>query len=206
MNRALRHSAIRSSIAIKRPARRALLIGAAAFLLLLAASTTVATFGSANLANAAIQRAKSFLELIHQRSPGRRSEAHLALTKHKRIAHLHQRALPKVRMPPAIPPLGELPPALIDIVAPPVPIKWAGIELPPIPFLEQATPPGLPFLPPPGLIVPPSTPETPPKVPAPQSALPEPGTWATMFLGFALIGWQLRRRGNPGGLGASSLR
>ena len=84
--------------------------------------------------------------------------------------------------------------------------SWAGIELPPIPFLEQATPPGLPFLPPPGLIVPPSTPETPPKVPAPQSALPEPGTWATMFLGFALIGWQLRRRGNPGGLGASSLR
>jgi hypothetical protein len=204
MSRALRHYAVRGSIARSRPARRALLIGGALFLLLLAASTTVATFGSSNLANAAVQRARSFLEIIHQRSPGRRTEAHLALTKHKAIAHLHQRALPKVRMPsaipplgalpPAIPPLGALPPALIDLVAPPVPIKFAGLDLPPIPILEQGTPPGAPFIPTPGLIVPPSIPQTPPTVP--QSALPEPGTWATFLLGFGLVGWQLRRRPN----------
>jgi hypothetical protein len=192
MSRALRHYAVRGSIGRSRPARRALLIGGAAFVLLLAASTTVATFGGANLANAAVQRARSFLEIIHQRSPGRRTEAHLALTKHKAIAHLHQRALPKVRMPPAIPPLGALPPALIDLVAPPVPIKFAGLDLPPIPILEQGAPPGAPFIPPPGLFVPPSTPETPPTVPP--SAVPEPGTWATFLLGFGLVGWQLRRR------------
>jgi hypothetical protein len=195
MSRALRHSAVRGSIARTWPARRALLIGGAAFLLLLLASTTVATFGGANLANAAVDRAKSFLELIHQRSPGRRTEAHLALTKHKRIVHLHERALPKVRMPPVIPPLVELPPALIDIVAPPVPIKMVSLDLPPIPLLEQAVPPGFTFLPPPGLIAPPSTPQAPPVITPPQSALPEPGTWATMLLGFALVGWQLRRRG-----------
>ena len=192
MIRALRHYAVRGSIARSRPARRALLIGGALFLLLLAASTTVATFGGANLANAAVQRARSFLEIIHQRSPGRRTEAHLALTKHRAIAHLHQRALPKVRMPPAIPPLGALPPALIDLVAPPVPIKFAGLDLPPIPILEQGTPPGAPFILPPGLFVPPSIPETPPTVP--QSAVPEPRTWATFLLGFGLVGWQLRRR------------
>ena len=203
MNRALRHYAVRGSIAHTRPAHRALLIGGAAFLLLLAASMTVATFGGENLANAAVQRAKSFLEIMHQRSPGKRTQAHLAQTKHKRIARLHQRALPKVRMPPAIPPLGALPPALIDIVAPPVPINFAGLDLPPVPLLEQGTPPGVPFIPPPSLIVPPLTPLTPPIVPPPQSAVPEPGTWATFLLGFGLVGWQLRRRTNRGRVAAS---
>jgi len=28
----------------------------------------------------------------------------------------------------------------------------------------------------------------------PVSAVPEPGTWATMLLGFGLLGWRLRRR------------
>jgi len=174
--------------------RRRLLTGATLFVLLFAGSLSLTEFGGRNLAIAAIQRAKSFLEIIHQRSPGRRTEAHLAQTKHKAIAHLHQRALPKVRMPPAIPPLGALPPALIDIVAPPVPIKLAGLELPPVTPLEQGTPPGVPFIPPPSIVVPPSTPETPPVVPLPPSALPEPGTWATFLLGFGLVGWQLRRR------------
>ena len=183
-----------------RVARRTqrLLTGVAAFFLL-ASSLSFATFGGSDLANAAVQRAKSFLEIIHQRSPGKRTQAQLAQTKHKRIARLHQRALPKVRMPPAIPPLGALPPALIDIVGPPVPVKWVGMELPPVPLLQQGTPPGAPFIPPTGLIVPPSTPETPPPiVTPPQTALPEPGTWATFLLGFGLVGWQLRRRPNQG--------
>jgi hypothetical protein len=182
---------------------RRLLVGAAA-LILLTGSLSVTTFGGSDLANAAIQRAKSFLEIIHQRSPGRRTQAQLAQTKHKRIAQLHQRALPKVRMPPAIPPLGALPPALIDIVAPPAPIRMANIALPPIPLLQQGTPPGGPFIPPPGLIVPPSTPETPPPiVTPPQAAVPEPGTWATLLLGFGLVGWRLRRRANQGRVAAT---
>ena len=178
---------------------RRLLTGVAAFFLL-AGSLSLTTFGGSDLANAAIQRARSFLEIIHQRSPGKRTQAQLAQTKHKRIARLHQRALPKVRMLPAIPPLGALPPALIDIVAPPPPIRIANIELPPIPILQQGIPPGAPFIPPSGLIVPPSTPqETPPPiVTPPQSAVPESGTWATFLLGFGLVGWQFRRRANQG--------
>jgi hypothetical protein len=179
--------------------RLRLLIGAAAFAVLLTGSLSVTTFGGSDLASAAIQRAKSFLEIIRQRSPGKRTQAQLAQTKHKRIAHLHQRALPKVRMPPAMPPLGALPPALIDIVGPPVPTKMVNIELPPVPLLQQGTPPAAPFIPPTGLIVPPAMPETPPPiVTPPQSALPEPGTWATFLLGFGLIGWRLRRRPNQG--------
>jgi hypothetical protein len=38
------------------------------------------------------------------------------------------------------------------------------------------------------------TPQLPVKVP---SAVPEPGTWATMLLGFALVGWRVRRRSCP---------
>ena len=182
---------------------RRLLTGVAAFFLL-AGSLSLTTFGGSDLANAAIQRARSFLEIIHQRSPGKRTQAQLAQTKHKRIARLHQRALPKVRMPPAFPPLGALPPALIDIVAPPVPINFAGLDLPPVPLLEQGTPPGVPFIPPPSLFVPPLTSQTtPPIVPPPHSALPEPGTWATFLLGFGLVGWQLRRRPNRGRVAAS---
>jgi uncharacterized membrane protein YgcG len=38
--------------------------------------------------------------------------------------------------------------------------------------------------------------------PPPQSAVPEPGTWATMIVGMALCGFGLRRRRKPGSLGA----
>ena len=64
------------------------------------------------------------------------------------------------------------------------PPPGGGIITPP-----QAPPPGgggpNPPPPPPG--------EEPPP-PPPPPAVPEPGTWATMLLGFGLTGWAMRRR------------
>jgi hypothetical protein len=193
-----RHLAHRGWIARVFSSRRSLLLAAATFLILVTANLTLVSFGGTDLANAAVQRAKSFIELISQRSPGKRTEAHLAQTKHKKVAQLHQRALPKVRMPPAIPPLGALPPALIDIVAPPPPATVASLEtIPIVPMFGTPVFPVLPNSPGSPLVVPPQTPsETPttPIVTPPVSAVPEPGTWASILLGFALIGRQLRRR------------
>jgi hypothetical protein len=177
--------------------RRSLVLIAVSLLILVTANLSLVTFGGTDLANAAVQRAKSFIELIKQRSPGKRTEAHLALTKHKKVAQLHQRALPKVRMPPAIPPIGALPPALIDIVAPPPPLRVASLEtIPVVPLFGTPVFPVVPSSPESPLIVPPQTPsETPtPPVTPPVPAVPEPGTWASILLGFALLGWQVRRR------------
>jgi hypothetical protein len=41
---------------------------------------------------------------------------------------------------------------------------------------------------------PPPPPPPPPPTPTPFSAVPEPGTWAMMLLGFGMIGLTLRRR------------
>jgi hypothetical protein len=165
---------------------------------------SIATFPGTNLASAALQRAKSFLELVEQRSPGRRTQAHLTKIKHRIAARPHERALPKVRM--ALPILPLAPPlALFDLVAPPPPVHIASIEdIPILPLIAQ-TPfqPG-PFSPPPSFIVPPmQTPSfAPPVVNLPTAPVPEPGTWASMLLGFALIGWTLQRRRKEGVAGA----
>lgn len=211
MSRARPHSARRGWLAFGIAARRALLPAVGAFVLLLTAGTAVGTFSGVDVANAAVERAKSFIELIKQRSPGKRTEAHLAQTKHKRIARLHQRALPKMRTPP-IPPLGALPPALIDIVAPPPPLITASFQpLPVLPLFATvapgglASPPGVPTSPGSPLIAPPETPTAtpqPPPVTTPVSGVPEPATWATMLLGFALIGRELRRRRTKSAKGA----
>ncbi|MEP6982527.1 MAG: PEPxxWA-CTERM sorting domain-containing protein [Sphingomicrobium sp.] len=196
--------------------RRLHTIAGAALALALITAVSVTTFGDVNLANAAIARAKSFIELMQQRSPGKRTQAHLMKIKHKLARHIqrpHERALPKVRYAiPSVP--FESPPALIDILAPPIPITTASLEALPIPPLFQAliTPPGIFGPPPPGFFIVPSLtpPASPPPIvqpptvqpPIPQptivqpppSAVPEPATWISMLLGFGLIGWQLRRR------------
>jgi hypothetical protein len=176
-----------------RRARPLWLVAGIALTLALTTAFSITSFDGASLANAAVERAKSFLQIIQQRSPGARTKAQLALTKQKRPI-LHERALPKVRMAlPAIPP-PTLEPALIDIVAPPVPVVPASFEAMTVPPLQSLSPPGIPIILPPGLIVPPTErPSTPPIV-TPPSAVPEPATWMTMLLGFGLIGWQLRRR------------
>jgi hypothetical protein len=174
---------------------RPLLIGSAALSLLLVPALSVEYFGGTDFADAAVQKAKSFLELIQQRSPGHRTKAQLAKIKHRAAARPHERALPKVVIPAILPP--GPPERLIDIVAPPIPVTLASVEAIPIPPIVGQTPlpPGILF-PPPSLIVPPTeTPTTtPPIVTPPITAAPEPGTWMTMLLGFGLIGWQLRWR------------
>lgn len=177
-----------------RPRRRLLIAGAALLLILLIVSTLSTTgFGPSDLANAAIQKAKSFLELIQQRSPGHRTRGLLVKTKH-RIAKPHERALPKVRI--AIPILPPGPPSLFQLVAPPITPQFASVEAIPIPpLVEQGPLPPVSWAPPPGPIVPlTETPPPPPIVPPPVTPVPEPSTWASMLLGFALVGWQLRRR------------
>jgi hypothetical protein len=171
---------------------RRIVVASGVLALLLVAPLSVDRFGAVDLAQAAVQRAKSFLQLIQQRSPGARTRGLLANTKHKKVV-LHQRALPKVRMAlPKMPPVTNEPP-LIDIVVPPVPVVPAGFELASLPPFSAPSPPANPLIPPRGLIVPPSeTPPTPPIIPPP--AVPEPETWATMLLGLGLIGWSLRRR------------
>lgn len=184
--------------------RRGLGLASALVVLILAIAVAlpVPSLGGASVAVAAIQKAKSFVELMHQRSPGKRLVGHLVKTKHKKLA-AHERALPKVRKPlpefAAIPPLGTLPPALVDLVAPPVPMQMASLEAIPVGPFETGLPgpPGL-FIPPPGgFVVPPTeTPGGPPPVVPPPGppppAVPEPATWAMMLIGFAMIGWTLR--------------
>jgi PEP-CTERM motif len=209
MSTAFRHSVIWRVSAFVRAARdrqntaRATLT-AVVLAFVLAAALLMPGPGGTNLAHAAIQRAKSLVELLHQRSPGKRTVAHLAMTKHKKVA-LHERALPKVRRrPPAlamapIPPLpAEFPPAFVDLVAPPVPVQMASLEALPVgPFQLPGSVGGF-FLSPPGggLILPPGeTPTSPPIVTPPVTitAVPEPGTWAMILSGFAMIGLSLRR-------------
>jgi hypothetical protein len=138
---------------------------------------------------------------MHQRSPGKRLVGRLAQTKHKKLA-THERALPKIRRRPpvqvAMPAFpSELPPALVDIFAPPLPVEMASLEAIPVgPFSEQPLWPFPPSGPPGGYILPPTESPTPtplpPVPPPPREALPEAATWIMMLLGFAMIGSGLR--------------
>ena len=155
-----------------------------------------------DLARAAVQRAKSFVELMQQRSPGKRTQGRLAINKHKAPLR-HQRALPKVVAGvPILPP--DLTPPLFSFLAPPLPMKMASLNAVPIgPLALTGSPPPLfPFPGAPGLLIPPNSAETPtpPGPPGPPGppitpplAVPEPGTWAMMLLGFSLMAWDARR-------------
>ena len=185
----------------RRIQRRQLGLVAAAILILgIVGGASFITFGGTDIASAAIARVKSVLELINQRSPGRRLHAHLIKTKHKhRMAFRpHERALPKIRTELPFPPF-ETAPALVDLVgAPPqsVPLAFNDVPLGP---LGETFPPGN-FPPsPPTLIVPPgqTPPSSPPIVTPPVTAVPEPASWMMMLLGFGLTGWQLRRSRRP---------
>lgn len=174
---------------------------AGAVLLGLAAALSIAIFtrrddlssGIGAAANKALNSIKTVAEMLANRSPGERPEGALASLKHKRPM-LHQRALPKVRLP--VPPLIDLvsPPPPVDIV-PPAPL-YSMVSGPPGDIVPPppgggSPPPGI-DIPPPGIIVPPSTPPvTPPENPPP--AVPEPNSWAMMLLGFGLMGWAIRR-------------
>jgi hypothetical protein len=197
------------SLAPKAPSplrtRRAAAVGAIAIVLALAAAVSIATFSRGDFVNAVASAAaaglkniKTVAAMLADRSPGKRPEGALASLKHKRIA-LHERALPKIRPAspfavlvgtPPTPPM-ELPPVL---PAPLIALATGG----PSAVVTPGGPPIFSDIPPPGggggIVGPPSTtPETPPVVPPVTPAVPEPDSWAMMLVGFALVGWTIKR-------------
>jgi hypothetical protein len=157
-----------------------------------------------------VQGIKTVAAMMAERSPGERAQGALASLKHKRAPAIHERALPKVRRP-AAPPISPL--AAI-VAGPPVPpaippaapiyslMTGPPTAIPPIGAIPVSGGGGPPIIGSPGggggggggVIVPPvtTTPGT-PTPPTQTSAVPEPGTWALMLLGFGFVGLAVRR-------------
>jgi hypothetical protein len=157
---------------------------------------------------AAVSKAQDLADLLSERSPGMRTQDEL--TKHVRAAP-KVRAHPKPGAHRAVPD-GPKTAALVDLLVPLAPVEIASAQLPP-PFAPPptlgavlASTPG--FTPPVGspggtATLPSSEPR---EVLPPTSAVPEPGTWAMMLMGFGLIAWRVRRRRPAAAkLGPSSL-
>jgi hypothetical protein len=150
---------------------------------------------------AAVGKAQDLADLLSERSPGMRTQDEL--TKHVRAA-------PKVRTPskPAAHPQA---PALVGVLQPPlVPVEVAFAEPPPFspPTTLQTFLASTPGFTPPGdnHDGPATLPSAQPRqVVPPTSAVPEPGTWAMMLMGFGLIAWRVRRRPATARLPRSSL-
>lgn len=154
--------------------------------------------------------------LFESRSPGERAAGALASLKHRRAPALHQRALPKVRRPPASPLAGIVGAAPIPPVIPPVtpgPLYNVVGPPPPVALSPPVGPggpgggfPGLPLpgggggiiVPPPAIVTPPDTPVVPVTPVTPVTpGIPEPSTWAMMLVGFAMIGSAVARKARP---------
>jgi len=158
-----------------------------------------------------VQGIKTVAAMMAERSPGERAQGALASLKHKRAPAIHERALPKVRRP-AAPPISPL--AAI-VAGPPVPpaippaapiyslMTGPPTAIPPIGAIPVSGGGAPPIIGSPGgggggggggVIVPPvtTTPGT-PTPPTQTSAVPEPGTWALMLLGFGFVGLTVRR-------------
>ena len=171
------------------------------------------TFGigglSANdMVHAAVTQAQNLAQLLDQRSPGARTQAQLTKTKHERALAKQRRARGSLAHRPDLPPVAvkDSLPGLVDLLAGPVPVATVDAVNPnpqlamvsPPSLATIVTPPGSGTAPPGSGLSPPGggggvvTPTTPPHQIVPTSPLPEPGTWAMMLVGFALIGWRAR--------------
>lgn len=175
-----------------------LLAGGAALGLAIATAAGIASFTGTDLAGAAVTRAQDVLDLIDKRSPGARTEARLTKT----------RALSEaISAPEALSPMVHAPINIAALLAPPKE-EWVPVAAAPAPALFMTPPaPGVFFTPSPGSGggAPGgggggpgggggSPPGSPPQTIVPIPPVPEPGTWMTMLLGFAAIGWILRRQ------------
>jgi hypothetical protein len=158
----------------------------------------IAGLTGTDLIGAATARAASLSDLLDQRSPGERTAAQLTKTKHRVLAERSVMAPAPVDLTEVLaPPSSSVLP--VDIAAAPempaflAPPPSGGFIVPPEggadvpPGGPPGGPPGNPPNGPPG-----GPPDTPP--PPPPPAVPEPSTWMTMLVGFAAIGWALRRR------------
>ena len=154
-----------------------------ALLLVSGQGLAVASFQPADLAS-----------LLDARSPGERTVG--LLNKHKRKlveAPPPQRALGKVFPPKPTPveqlakvvvppePVQTVPPIVAQVITPPLPIQTASLlaVIPPIVGVSIS-----PF----NNVIPP------PQLPPVSGAVPEPGTWFMMLLGFGMIGSAIGRR------------
>ena len=151
----------------------------------------------------------SLMAMLEDRSPGERTAAELNKTKSKFAEAPTQRALGKIVQPQA----KELPKSFVQAITPTPPVPVIAPPAVPAaaapPVLAGLVPNSLPIPPVGGVIASPGggggggggggtpptsgTPETPTN-PPPVPAVPEPGTWAMMLLGFGLAGWSFRRR------------
>lgn len=192
--------------------RRGLYLGSAgALAIVLAAPLSIAAFMGMESSIPGFESAKSFLAMMADRSPGDRTKGELTKLKQSKVAAPKERALGKITKPeppkefveaiaPPPPKLDEpaqFAPAIANLgplLVPPPPGGGGGIVVPP-----QAPPPGG------GGGTPP--PEEPPSNPPPENpppdhppdhppppVVPEPGTWASMLLGFGITGLMIRRR------------
>ena len=206
--------------AFNRRRRRTAIVFSALIAATIPASLAILGVGSSDMARAAQSGAKSLAELLGQRSPGERTQAELTKMKKTRaLAKVRHAAAPAVKGPSPLtlarillPPVEDFP---VDLgnpmvtaqaprplsfyVSPPPGAGGGGIVTPPgAGGGGIVTPPGPggggtvvtpPGEKPPGDIFPPR----PSELVVPPPAVPEPGTWAMMLLGFGLMGWSLRR-------------
>lgn len=196
---------------VLRGRRPLFLTGGGALLLALASALAIANFMQVDLAGAATGRAKSFMQLLTDRSPGERTEAQL-------IKHRASHVLAERDSAP------ELPKVLSDVLAAPAPAAVVQSALAPVPVPDLAAIASAPAIVGPIFAGPGggaviggggggggsggssggggggggspggTTPETPVTPLTPDTpAVPEPGTWMTMLLGFGFMGRALRR-------------
>jgi hypothetical protein len=183
-----------------RAQRRRMLALAASALLSVPVAVTLSLVGlpDQDMLQAAVARAADLADMLAQRSPGDRTQGQLTKTKRLHEAQVAPKFHPRVPLP-AGRPIVPVAPALVDLIAPPPDLAPAGI----LPTIAAGAPslaailgssPGTSSVAPPGGEGTQSNPSLPrePLVTTP-AAVPEPGTWAMMLVGFTMIAWRTRR-------------
>jgi len=195
--RAIRRSR-KARAAMRARRRRTALVGVLAVALAGAGTFFVTGVTGSDLAHAAVSQAKSLTDLLDARSPGERTEAQLTKTKRARALAKHRVGPAAVHRQPSKQ-MVELAQLLTS-----QPLAPVSLEQPlPLSAISSPTPLqtiiGGGVMPPGGGGGGPVTfPTTQPRqVITGPSAVPEPGTWATMLLGFGFIGWRMRRARRP---------